>query len=134
MPIFACKNCDYETRYKTNFVRHLNKTTPCKNERVVLDLTEINKGKVRRVNAPKKEPLQKKDESVSDECVSEERDDESESVSECEPVEPVKPVKQIKPVSLPVSVPVSVPVKDNPYLSFFQNKQDTNQARKIRFL
>jgi hypothetical protein len=125
MPIFACKNCDYETRYKTNFVRHLNKTTPCKNERVVLGLNEINKGKIKRTNAPKKEPLQKKDESVSDECVSEESD---ESVSECDPVEPVKPVK---PVSAPVSLPVSVP---NPYLSFFQNKQDTNQARKIRFL
>lgn len=35
MPIYQCNKCNYQTKVKQNIIKHLNKTTPCKNEVIV---------------------------------------------------------------------------------------------------
>jgi flagellar motility protein MotE (MotC chaperone) len=32
MPIFKCHKCEYSTKIKCNFLKHLNKANPCKTE------------------------------------------------------------------------------------------------------
>ena len=121
MPIYKCEKCEYQTKIKRLMNNHLNKMNPCKTEIVLMSKKSIE---------PK---------NIYDDIPSKESEESNESdESECEPVEPVKPVKpvkQIKPVSAPVSAPVSVPVKENPYLSFFNNQtKQENKNPRIKFV